>query len=57
MIVAYVDESGDDGGNGSKSYALGCVLVEASAWSDTFDRLISFRRWVSKEFASAFGQK
>lgn len=50
MVVAYVDESGDDGEKGSKSYALGCVLVESSQWQSTFDQLIAFRRFVRSRF-------
>jgi hypothetical protein len=44
--MAYVDESGDDGTGGSRTYALGCTMVDASAWPDTFDGLLKFRRWV-----------
>jgi hypothetical protein len=51
MLLAYVDESGDDGqGKGSHTYALGCVMVEAGAWTSTFDQLIAYRRWVRDRF-------
>jgi hypothetical protein len=50
MYVAYVDESGDDGIRGSRSYALGCVLVESSHWAATFDQVIDFRRFVRSRF-------
>ena len=44
MFIAYVDESGDSGATGSRTYALGCVMVDQAAWANTFDRLIGFRR-------------
>lgn len=50
MYLAYVDESGDDGREGSQTYALGCVMVDGSAWAETFDRLIAFRRFVRDAF-------
>ncbi|MGK5171828.1 DUF3800 domain-containing protein [Geodermatophilus sp. CPCC 205761] len=48
--MAYVDESGDSGYSGSRTYTLGCVLVEADRWPDTFDSFISFRRFVAARF-------
>jgi hypothetical protein len=50
MYLAYVDESGDDGPNGSRSYVLACVMVDGSNWMDTFDGVIAFRRWVRASF-------
>lgn len=50
MLVAYIDESGDDGPNGSQSYVLGCVVVESAKWSTTFDELVTFRRYVRDQF-------
>lgn len=50
MHFAYVDESGDTGAAGSRTYALGCVLVPGTAWPDTFDRVISFRRFLRRQF-------
>jgi Protein of unknown function (DUF3800) len=51
VFLAYVDESGDDGfGVGSKTYALGCVMVDSSAWGRSFDQLISHRRWLRAQF-------
>ncbi len=41
MYLAYVDESGDDGRDGSQTYTPGCVMVDGSAWAETFDRLIA----------------
>ena len=50
MYLAYVDESGDDGPRGSRSYVLGCVLIESARWTATFDGMIAFRRWVRGAF-------
>jgi hypothetical protein len=52
MYVAYVDESGDDGTKkgSSKSYALGCVMIEAARWTETFDQMIEYRRFVKSRF-------
>jgi hypothetical protein len=44
MYFAYIDESGDTGAGGSRTYVLACVLVDADDWPDRFDRLIDFRR-------------
>ena len=44
MYFAYIDESGDIGAGGSRTYVLACVLVDAEIWPDRFDRLIDFRR-------------
>jgi hypothetical protein len=52
-IVAYVDESGDSGrkANGSSlTYTLGCVLVGASNWSDSFDNLVRLHRRIKSSF-------
>jgi len=48
--LAYIDESGDDGVRGSRSYALGCVMIDAADWTDTFDQMIAFRRFVKDRF-------
>lgn len=47
-----MDESGDDGirRRGSRTYALGCVLVESRDWPRVFDEVIEFRRWVKTTF-------
>lgn len=44
MHFAYIDESGDSGTGGSRTYALACVLVADDSWPNRFDRLIDFRR-------------
>jgi hypothetical protein len=49
MYLAYIDESGNTG-KGSRTYALGCVLVEAARWPDTFDRVIGFRQDLRRLF-------
>jgi hypothetical protein len=46
MYLAYVDESGDRGVNGSRTYTLACVLVRSGHWKSTFDGLLSFRRFL-----------
>ena len=50
MHLAYIDESGDVGSAGSRTYTLGCVLVEAAAWPQTFDDILDFRRALRKRF-------
>jgi Protein of unknown function (DUF3800) len=50
MYLAYVDESGDDGAEGSRTYTLGCVMVDSAAWAWSFDQLIQFRRWAKLRF-------
>ncbi len=44
MHFAYIDESGDSGAGGSRTYVLACVLVEGGTWPNRFDRVIDFRR-------------
>jgi len=50
MRLAYIDESGDSGYGGSRTYTLGCVLIEDTAWPDAFDSLIGFRRFLKSQF-------
>jgi hypothetical protein len=50
MYFGYVDESGDAGPGGSKTYSLACVFVSARTWSDVFDGLIGFRRFLRVRF-------
>jgi hypothetical protein len=50
MHFAYVDESGDSGRGGSRTYCLACVLVGADVWPNRFDRLIDFRRHLRNLF-------
>lgn len=50
MYLAYVDESGNVGPKGSRTYTLGCVIVRDVEWPETFDRLIAFRRFLRAKF-------
>jgi hypothetical protein len=52
VLLAYVDESGDDGirKKGSRTYTLGCVMVDSADWTATFDQLIAHRRWLRNQF-------
>lgn len=46
--MAYVDETGDTGpttkNGASACYGLGCVLVKAEQWAETYDAIVGFRR-------------
>jgi hypothetical protein len=48
--LAYIDESGDSGYSGSKTYTLGCVMVDAARWPEVFEDFISFRRFIRQNF-------
>jgi len=48
--LAYVDESGDTGATGSRTYVLACLLVRSSQWADAFDGIIGFRRFLKSRF-------
>jgi hypothetical protein len=53
VYLAYIDESGDSGptaSGGSRTYSLGCVLVDAARWPEVFDDLIAFRRFIRDAF-------
>lgn len=41
---AYIDESGDIGAAGGKTYTLGCVMVPMSEWTNALDYLVNLRR-------------
>jgi hypothetical protein len=47
--LAYVDESGTPNGD-SRSFTLGCVLVEANRWPDVFDGVLGHRRFIKSCF-------
>jgi hypothetical protein len=54
MLFAYIDESGDTGQvvrGGSRTYALGCILVESDRWVETFDGILEFRRQLKTNYA------
>lgn len=44
MEFAYIDESGDTGAAGTRTFTLGCVLVPVDDWAERFDQLIAMRR-------------
>jgi Protein of unknown function (DUF3800) len=48
--LAYVDESGNVGLRGTRTFSLACVLMPSADWLETFDRMISFRRWLRAQF-------
>jgi hypothetical protein len=50
LRVAYVDESGNAGWNGSPYYSLGCVMLEADSWPHTFEQVLGHRRWLRDSF-------
>jgi hypothetical protein len=49
MYLAYVDESGDRGAKGSRTYTLGCVFLRSNQWMSAFDGIINFRRFLNRE--------
>jgi hypothetical protein len=44
VYLAYVDESGNTGLPGSRTYTLGCAFLDVDRWPDSFDAMIQFRR-------------
>jgi Protein of unknown function (DUF3800) len=50
MHVAYVDESGNVGPRGTRTFTLACVLVAAADWPAALDALIGFRRFLRARF-------
>jgi len=50
MWLAYIDESGDSGWQGTNTFALGCILIEASSWPGVFDDVLDFRRFLNVRF-------
>src|SRR5207237_2634686 len=50
MYVVYVDESGNTGLPGSRTYTLACVFLEVERWPDVFDQMIEFRRSLARDF-------
>jgi hypothetical protein len=52
VYFAYIDESGNTGipPKGSRTYTLGCVLLDAAEWPATFDEMIDYRRFLRARF-------
>jgi hypothetical protein len=50
VYLAYVDESGNTGHPGTLTFSLACVLMPAKDWPETFDRMISYRRFLRERF-------
>jgi Protein of unknown function (DUF3800) len=50
MHFACIDESGDSGTGGSRTYSIACILLDADDWPNRFDRLIDFRRHLRSLF-------
>jgi hypothetical protein len=46
----YIDESGDAGVSGSRTYSLGCAVVVAEDWPTRFDQMIAFRRHLNRTY-------
>jgi hypothetical protein len=53
LHLAYFDESGDRGyvKSPTKTFTLGCLLVEDSQWLSAFDALVNFRRFLKARFS------
>lgn len=50
MLIAYIDESGDRGYRGSRTFSLGCVMVDDRQWPVAFDSFIAYRRFLRTRF-------
>ena len=50
VFMAYIDESGNKGLNGSYCYSLGVVLIDSAVWPSAFNDLIAFRRQAKQRF-------
>lgn len=53
MLIAYVDDSGDPGSTRNKStktYTLGCLLVNDKDWKFTLDSMIEFRQRIKNKY-------
>jgi hypothetical protein len=50
VYLAYVDDSGNTGLPGSRTYTLGCTFLEATHWPDAFDQMIDFRRTLYRTY-------
>lgn len=50
MLLSYADESGDDGLQGSRSYTVACVMVDAEKWLAAHDALLAYRSFLRTSF-------
>jgi len=52
MHLAYIDDSGNTAAppQGSLTYSIGCVLIEARLWPNVFDEVIEYRRFLRDQF-------
>lgn len=57
VYLAYVDDSGNPGPQGSYSFALGCVIVEADRWLATLDRIVEYRRYLRDKYGIPIGME
>ena len=50
VYLSYVDESGNTGLPGSRTFTVACLFLEDVKWPDAFDRLIEFRRELHRTY-------
>jgi hypothetical protein len=50
VYLAYVDDSGNIGLPGSRTYTLACVFFDVGRWPDVFDAMIDFRRSLARDY-------
>jgi hypothetical protein len=53
VYLAYVDESGNIGLPGSRTYTLGCLFLDVNEWPEAFDQMIEFRRLLRNTYGLA----
>ena len=62
MYLAYIEESGDPGfpkrdKSKGEHYSLSALLIRDTEWLATLNRLIAFRRYLSKQFGIRMGEE
>jgi hypothetical protein len=50
VYLAYVDESGNKGLPGSRTYTLACIFFDVARWPDVFDAMIEVRREFKRQY-------
>lgn len=50
MYLAYVDESGNIGLPGSRTFTLACLFLAGDNWPDAFDQMIDLRRSLHRRY-------